>query len=234
MKFKIEDSVFQKFSGLSVGVLVVRNINNFGESSELHQLIREQESRIRAHYSAETLSENPEVNIWRKAYAEFGGKPKENKSSVESLYRLVLNGNSLRHINKLVDVYNYISLKHFLPVGGEDLDKIKGDVTLTFASSVEKPVVLLGDSESRPPHEGEVVYKDDDSTICRRWNWREADRTKLTEQTKNCILVIEGLSPMTKQKIEDTCLELQSLIKKFCGGKNIVSILNQEKTEIVI
>ena len=48
--------------------------------------------------------------------------------------------------------------KRTTPVGGEDLDKVKGDVILTFAGANEPPVVLLGDKESRPPHEGEIIY----------------------------------------------------------------------------
>ena len=37
---------------------------------------------------------------------------------------MILSETELRHINKLVDIYNFISLKHMLPVGGEDTDKI--------------------------------------------------------------------------------------------------------------
>ena len=44
---------------------------------------------------------------------------------------------------------NFISLKYMAPVGGEDMDKIQGDVTLTFAESNESAVLLLGDKESR-------------------------------------------------------------------------------------
>jgi DNA/RNA-binding domain of Phe-tRNA-synthetase-like protein len=121
-----------------------------------------------------------------------------------------------------------------LPVGGEDIDKIKGDVVLTFATGNEKKVLLLGDTEARAPHEGEVIYKDDESTICRRWNWREAERTKLTEKTKNCLLVIEGLSPVTKKEIEDATGELKDLIKKHCGGSLKSDILNKDNLELSI
>ena len=136
---------------------------------------------IRAKYNTKNLSQTPKIAVWRKTYSAFGAKPKENKSSVENLYRLVLQGVNLRHINKLVDIYSFISLKHMVPVGGEDIDKIEGDVALTFAEPNEPAVLLLGDKEPRPPHIGEVIYKDNISAICRRWNWREADRTKFTE-----------------------------------------------------
>lgn len=234
MKFRIDNQIFEKFSGLNIGVIVARGVNNSGILAEVQEKIRKEEERIRADFNTKTLSQNPKVDVWRKTYSAFGAKPKENKSSVENLYRLVLNGISLRHINNLVDIYNFISLKHMLPVGGEDTDKIQGDVLLTLAAENEPPVLLLGDKEPRPPHLGEVIYKDDISTICRRWNWREADRTKFTEETKNCILVIEGLPPVNKEEIETATKELKELVEKYCGGRLTYSVLDKSKPELEI
>ena len=229
MKFKIDYRIFEKFPDLTTGVVICKNLNNSGTAEEVQKEIRIQENKIRGEYNIETLSQNPRIDVWRKTYSVFGAKPKENKSSVESLYRLVLQGVNLRHINKLVDIYNFISLKYMAPVGGEDMDKIQGDVTLTFAESNESAVLLLGDKESRPPHIGEVIYKDNISAICRRWNWREADRTKFTEETKNCFLVIEGLIPVTKQEIENATKELKDLVQKSCGGNVSYIILDKKQ-----
>ncbi|MFA4818970.1 MAG: phenylalanine--tRNA ligase beta subunit-related protein [Patescibacteria group bacterium] len=232
MKFKIDHKIFEKFPGLTVGVVVCKNLDNSGTQEEVQKDIRIQESNIREKYNTETLSQTPRIDVWRKTYAAFGAKSKENKSSVENLYRLILQGINLRHINKLVDIYNLISLKHMVPVGGENMDKIQGDVILTLAEPNEPAVLLLGDKEPRPPHAGEVIYKDDISAICRRWNWREADRTKFTEETKNCFLVIEGLLPVTKQEIENATKELKDLVQKFCGGNISYKILDEKQPEI--
>lgn len=231
MKFTIDHRILEKFTGLTIGVVICKNLNNSGNPEEIQTDIRIQENNIREKYDTETLSQIPKIDVWRKTYSMFGAKPKENKSSVENLYKLVLQGINLRPINKLVDIYNLISLKHIVPVGGEDLDKIQGDVILTFAESNEPVVLLLGDKEPRPPHAGEVIYKDDISAICRRWNWREADRTKFTKETKNCLLVIEGLPPVTKQEIEDAAKDLKDLVQKFCGGSVTYEILDKKQPE---
>ena len=231
MKFKVDNKIFEKFQGLTIGVVICKNLNNSGNLEEVQKELRKIETDIKAKYNTETLSQNPKIGIWRKTYSAFGAKPKENKSSVENLYRLVLQGANLRHINKLVDIYNLISLKNMVPVGGEDIDKIQGDVILTFAEPNEPAVLLLGDKEPRPPHAGEVIYKDNISAICRRWNWREADRTKLTEETKNCFLVIEGLLPVTGQEIETATKELKELVQKFCGGNITYEILDERQPE---
>src|SRR3989344_2939818 len=78
------------------------------------------------------------------------------------------------------NIYNYISIKHVIPVGGDDLDKIDGDLELTFAKGNEK-FVQLNSSEIDHPKKEEVIYKDDKEVTCRRWNWRECDKSKMTE-----------------------------------------------------
>ena len=231
VKFKIDHRIFEKFPGLTIGVVICKNLDNSGSLEEIQREIVVQESSIRGRYASETLSQDPKIDVWRKAYSAFGAKPKENRSSVENLYKSVLQGTDLRHINKLVDVYNLVSLKHMVPVGGEDTDKIQGDVILTFAGPGEPAVLLLGDNESRPPHAGEVIYKDSTSAICRRWNWREADRTKFTEETKNCFLAIEGLPPVTSHEIELAAKELRDLVQKFCGGSITYKILDEKQPE---
>ncbi len=232
MKFLIDSEIFKKFPGLNIGLVLCKGIDNHGSVEEVTHSVEAETHRIRENFNPETLSQQPKIDSWRKAYAAFGGEPKKNRSSVENLYKMVLNGVELRSINKLVDSYNYISLKYMLPLGGEDFDKMQGDVILTFASDNEPPVMLLGDKESHSPRKGEVIYKDEISAICRRWNWREADRTKLTEDTTKCILVVEGLPPVSRGEIEKATLELKEMIQTHCGGNLNHFILNSELSQV--
>jgi DNA/RNA-binding domain of Phe-tRNA-synthetase-like protein len=117
-----------------------------------------------------------------------------------------------------VALYNTISLRYILPVGGEDLDQIVGDIWLTVAGDNEPAVRLLGEKEARPPYPGEIIYKDEASTICRRWNWKEADRTQLTQATRHAFLVIEAIPPIPKVTVESATRELAELIQHYAGG----------------
>ena len=115
-----------------------------------------------------------------------------------------------------------------MPGGGEDLDTIVGDIRLTIAGPAEQPIVLLGQDEARAPEKGEVIYTDAQGAICRRWNWKEADRTKLTTHTQNAILVLEALPPVKRSVLEAAVHELASLIAKYCGGAVTVDILDDK------
>ena len=82
------------------------------------------------------------------------------------------------------------------------------------------------------PKEGEVVYADEKEILCRRWNRRECEKSKMTENTKNITLVVEGLSTVTQEKLQSIIDELETLIIKYCGGKVEKYILNSENNEI--
>ena len=218
MKLQVHPDIFHQFPAAALGVVVAHGIDITGEQAELMAQLRASEAQVRESLRGVTITEHPHIAPWREAYRRFGAKPKDHLSSIENLVRRVLKGEELRHINTLVDLYNLVSLKYLLPVGGEDLDQIVGDVWLTFAGQAEPAVRMLGELEARAPNPGEVLYKDDAGAICRRWNWKEADRTKLSEATRNAFLIIERLPPVESATVEAATRELADLVARWCGG----------------
>jgi DNA/RNA-binding domain of Phe-tRNA-synthetase-like protein len=226
---RVSDEIFERFPEVVLGVFTVYEMDNSRQDPAILDGLRHEEARVRAELAGIQVTEHPHIAPWREAYRKFGAKPKDYPSSIENLVRRVLKGQSLPSINPLVDLYNTISLRHLVPAGGEDLDRIQGDVLLTFAGESETPVRLLGEAEERAPHPGEVIYKDDLGAICRRWNWKEADRTKLTPETKSAVLVIEGLPPVERDLIERAVEELAEMIRAHCGGRVGTAILDRER-----
>lgn len=219
MLLTITPAFFEKFPETRLGIMIAKDINNHGQHTAVLEMLRLEQNTVAERIGSTPLTEHPHVAPWREAYRAFGAKPKDHPSSIENLLRRVLKGNAIPHINTVVDIYNTISLRHLVPVGGEDLDTLQGDVALTLANDNETPVTLLGEKEARPPYPGEVIYKDDIGTLCRRWNWKEADRSKLTEATKNLFLVIETLPPVSQETLERATTELATLVKTYCGGE---------------
>lgn len=227
MKFKIDKNIFEDFGNPVIGVIAARNINNTVNNPEISQLLREAELDLRKKLAGIEIPLHQNIAPWREAYRKFGSKPNEFRSSPEALTRIVLRGSEIRNINPLVDLYNLISIKYIIPVGAEDLDKMQGDLQLTFAKGIEE-YTPLGEEKNDPPKEGEVIYKDNVGVICRRWNWREGDRTKITSETKNAIVVIESIASIPIEKATE---ELNSLIKKYCGGETTIYYLTKDNPE---
>ncbi len=232
MKLVISETVLELFPQTTLGVVRLHHGDNAGDSPEIVELLRQAESALPEKFGGKSVIDHPHIAVWREAYRRFGARPKDAPSSVENLARRVLGGTALRHVNNLVSLYNAVSLRYLLPVGGEDLDKVSGDVLLTRAGNDELPVCLLGEQEARPPHPGEVIYKDAEGTLCRRWNWKEADRTKLTRETKNAFLVIETLPPVPFDVLRRAVEDLADLVRRHGGGEVSTAFLDGEHPEV--
>jgi DNA/RNA-binding domain of Phe-tRNA-synthetase-like protein len=225
MTLLVEEPFWALFPEAMIGVVTMRGIDNRRAAEATAGLVAEQTDKTAAALGDAEIGSHPAVAPWRAAYQRFGVKPSKTRSSIESLLRSAKAGR-LRAINPLVDCYNVISLKHLLPCGGEDLAAISGELRLTRASG-DEPFTPLGGSDNEPPPPGAVIYRDDVGVVCSCWNWREADRTKLTEATTDAVLVIEALPPSTSADLDSACRELADLVLKHLGGSASIAIVTR-------
>lgn len=231
MHLRIEENFWSLFPAASIGIVVARGLDNSRETGDTTApLLARQMHEAASRIGDEEIAGHPAIAPWRNAYAAFGVKPNKYRSSIESLLRSARNG-SVRSINPLVDLYNTVSLKYFLPCGGEDLRAIEGDIRLTRAAGGEH-FVPLGSEEEQPPQPGEVIYRDDVGVICRSWNWREADRTKLSQSTTSAFLCIETLPELGVERLKEACHELAEVVVEMLGGETRSYILDRAHPEV--
>ena len=228
MRLTIAPKIFEQFPALRVGAVVVEGADNAGAGAEILKLLRLCEREAGEKYGASALGEMPQIACWRRAYKSFGAN--DYRSSVEALLRRTIKGDALPDINPLVNLYNALSLKYLIPFGGEDLDATRGDIVLGYARG-DEPCVLIGETENRPPKQGEIVYKDDVGVLCRPWNWRGADRTKLEKSTTRAILVCEDLCSGSGELAQKACEEALSFAQKFLHAEGRCGVLSSTITE---
>ena len=121
MKFIVNPEIFSKFDNPRIAVSILEGIDNTQNVPVLNEMHLEVGEHLRESISSEKLSQDPHIALWREAYRTFGAKAKEYPSSIEALCKRVLKGNDVTGINPLVDIYNYISIKYMLPLGGRRL-----------------------------------------------------------------------------------------------------------------
>ena len=143
----------------------------------------------------------PHVAAWREAYRAFGAKPQRTRNSLEALLRRAESG--LPRVNRLTDLYNAISVIHQIPLGGEDLTRYRGSPYLIRAAGTEPfDTVADGATVIEHPEPGEVVWCDEAGVTCRRWNWRQARRTQLSEDTTAALFILDALDPVTDEALD--------------------------------
>ena len=230
MELSVEQAVFDRYPGLNVVAVVVRDVDNTQRSSEIAALQAQEILFAQKLFAEMPVSAHPIVQAWRAVYQTFGTASRYH-SSVEALVTRVVRGKGISRINMLVDLYNIASLKYLVPIGGEDLAMVSGNMQLGFARG-DEPFIALGTDENDPPAPGEVIYADDKGVLCRRFNWREADRTKLTERTKHAIFCLEGIPPASELEIKEAAEALTQWVQRWCGGTFECFLLNTQRSDI--
>jgi DNA/RNA-binding domain of Phe-tRNA-synthetase-like protein len=197
---RVDPAVLELRPDYRVLLVVARGVRGgpSDDTSEAALSRAEQLARDRlAGGSAESL---PQVASWRDAFLGFGVKPRQGRSSVEALLRRVDAG--LPRIDRLTDLYNAVSIEHVIPVGGEDLDHYVGPPRLVRATGDEQfDTVSDGEPTTVTPDPGEVVWRDDAGVTCRRWNWRQCVRTRLTDTTVNALFILDALDPTSTDAV---------------------------------
>ena len=217
-KFIMEPDFLELFPEAEIGILICEGIDSKVHDEEKYvPYLKEAMNAAKKHITNPEFAQNPVIAAWRDAFRKFKTK-KGARCSIEAMLKRVSNGNEIGNIIPLVDIYNGISLTYGVPVGGEDIDKLDGDVHLTLADGTEE-FVTYGSDKSEPPYGGEVIYKDNGGAICRCWNWRESVRTMLTEDTKNAFMIIETTGGEEAGNMLDEAINaLAEEIQKNLGG----------------
>ena len=233
MKFIIEKEIFERFPGFNVGIIVVKGLNNHGRDLEILDLLGEVEIFISSNFTQENIGQHQNIASWRKAFTAFGKEPVHYHTSVERLIRHILRHASIEQQNKLIDICSYLSLKYLIPIAFDDLDKIFGGIVLGFANGNES---FVGEEAGRIVRaaKNEIVYKDSLQVLSRGWNWKRNYFTKVTRDTINAIIYVEGLPPVQYDEVQAVINELIEMIDTYCQGEIGYHILNKDVTQLDI
>ncbi|AVL42965.1 hypothetical protein CEP89_03575 [Streptobacillus moniliformis] len=231
MKFIAEESYWNLFPNSKLGIVLIEDMNNGGESSkEIKEALMASNEEAKKYFIKDNFSENPVISVWREAYQKFKTK-KGVRSSIEALLKRVEKGNEVSSINPLVDIYNTISLKYGMPCGAEDSDTFKGILRLGITEGNDE-FYLIGEDKNSPTLQGELCYRDDEGAVCRCFNWRDGKRTMVTDKTKNAFLIIELIDNEREKELNDALNEIAENIEKYLMAKTKIVILSKDNREI--
>ncbi len=166
------------------------------------------------------------MEAWRTTYRAFGAKPQRTPCSVDTLLMRVARDGRLPTINAVVDLYNAISVRYAIPVGGENIAAYVGSPRLTRASGSESfDTMKEGQSVAEAVPSGEIVWADDRGVTCRRWNWRQGIRTRIDLQTRRTWFVLERLKPMPLAAAKEAAVALMETVRQISPAARLTARL---------
>lgn len=149
---------------------------------------------------------------------KVGVPRRKNLPASENLIKLLVKREELVQINKVVDIYNILSIESRLCLGAHDIDKVTGNVYLKMTDGSEN-FIPLGSEEVKPVGNGEYSFVDDNNDIICWLDIRQVDKTKVTEESENVLYFIIGNEENTYEDLEKVANEIMEITTKYCGGK---------------
>jgi DNA/RNA-binding domain of Phe-tRNA-synthetase-like protein len=205
--------------GLRAGAIVFRDLRIAPASPELRAEIDREIQVVRSRFSGSAAIRScPEVAVFQRLHRLVGVHPRKEQSSVERLLLLALKRSELPAINSLVDAYNLVSLRTLCSLGAHDLDAISPPVSLRLLTGQES-FTPLGETALAAVFSGEYGYVDAANRLLCRLDVRQAEFSKVTERTRNVLLIVEGTAEHPPDVLRRAFSEVIELVTRSCGGR---------------
>jgi DNA/RNA-binding domain of Phe-tRNA-synthetase-like protein len=212
-----DSRVLSKFPELAICIGIIHGVHVEKENEQIQKLKESVYREMRAKYNIETLKDNPIVRAYRDFYWKLNIDPTKTRPSGEALLRRVLHGEDLPRISTVVDAYNLASMKTIIPISGFDEDRLSPPFQLRFANNGEtftgigmsKPLILTNNM---------LVLADERQVLC-IYPYRDADYTKITEKTKNVVIIGYGAPGIERNQLTEAVETLFHILKLFLEAK---------------
>ena len=150
--------------------------------------IEAQCQQMQAQLKAEDIHANPAILATRDAYKALGKEPSRYRPSAEALFRRVLNGKGLYHVNNVVDLLNLVSIRTGFSIGGWDSDNIEGEGITLGIGRADEPYAAIGRGDMNI--EFFPVFRDAAGPFGTPTS--DSERTMVRPETENFLMLFYG------------------------------------------
>lgn len=228
MRFQHSEAIWRDFPLLSAGAVVIQ-----GKTSDRDVTRQSQRLLARADARLQGLSESelPEIQAWRRAFAQMGLKPTQYRCASEALLRRYRKDKALPHIHPLVDLCNAVSVAYAIPIAVFDLDRVDGNLEVRYANGAEAYLAFSGATEHPTP--GEVVFADAASQAhARRWTNRQSALSAVRQDSVRALIVAEALHDDAVADVAALIDELQRVLTVVRAQPERVAQLSSDQPAI--
>lgn len=223
MTFQVSDEC--RRLGLRAGAIVFRGVSVAPASPALRAAVREQAESVRLRFADRAAVRSAaEVVAFHQLLRKVGVNPRREQASVERLLLFALKYGDLPAINSLVDAYNLVSIHRLCSLGAHDLDRIDLPVVLRLVTGQES-FTPLGAQIPVGVSAGEYGYVDAQARLLCRLDILQAEFSKVTGQTSNVLLIVEGTVAHSAEDLAEACTDVVDLITRHCGGSAEVLVV---------
>ncbi len=216
MELSIDPSLQSRFPGLAALITTIKGVTVQEHADGIAEFRRQVVAEIKSKYVLDQLKDDPLFRSYRDFFWRAGIDPTKTRPASEALIRRILADKPIPSINSLVDSYNLASIKTGIPLAAFDQDKLQGALVMRSSGAGE---TFLGIGMAAPMNlqGGEIVVSDEAKLIA-VYPHRDADSSKITEQSRNVLLMTCGCPGVPRTRLEASEREAVQIVTRFCGG----------------
>ncbi len=233
MLFELSDELLERHLTYVVGVVFVHGAATPSRESisALQSALYRAAQDVPWKLGGAGLHGHPAIARWEQAFETEGINPRTHMPSVAALAQRCLRGDYVRSINPAADIANLISMRHLVPVGAHDIDRLPGNIDVRLSRTGDTFAAAEGDAAEAVPA-GEPVYATGSDVRTRRWVWRQAEKAMTTSESRTIVFPIDGFADATAERVEAATQELALLAKAVFTEDVSYGYVSTEKTSL--
>lgn len=178
----------------------------------------------------QTLSMSPVLQGYLQCLAQINRSAKKFPPSALALSHIVRRAGRLPSINPVVDLYNGAALQSKLSLGVHDIAKLCGRISFRFSQSQERFIPIGGGEKITQP--GDYLYSDEQTVLA--WlDARDSELVKVTENTKDLLIVAQGNPETSVEMRYDVLHDLCRKITEHCGGSYQLLAIHKDGSTVI-
>ena len=210
MNFTIAPSV-----ALKMGFLRMTDCRVAASSDALRSVYDGVVSVTRKRFAESPLSDHPVASGVRCLFKSSGIDPSRYRPSGEALVRRILKEQDLYYINNIVDINNICSIESLFPLGAYDCEHIVDDVNTRLGECNEHYLGIGKEINIA----GKLVSVDSQGAFGSPI--ADSDRTKITESTREVLVLLYAPGSTDDSVMADTLSRFADLASEHAGAHKV-------------
>jgi tyrosyl-tRNA synthetase len=232
MRFSLAPELLERVPETCVAVVVADGVDPTRNAEAIRRRLDQAVAAASERAATVEPARLGEVAAWHDALRRVGVDPAAHPPSIESLIRRAREGDPPK-VGPVVDLANAVSLRHGVPIGAHDLNRLRGEIQVRLARGDEF-FTGLGESDLSLVPAGEPVYADEREVRTRWWVGRQGDRGKVTAGTKSVFFPIDGFRGATDAAARAAAEELARAAEELLGATTSILWVDREQPSVAL
>lgn len=134
LKFELNSTLLNTVPTIKLGINHYTRITVSESPQMLQGRLRLFQEQLFFDLDDKLVTDYPEIKEWRKLWKQLGADPNRYRPSAEALLRRIKKQSYIDTYHTAVDLNNFFSLQHKIPIGIYDLEQITGDVVASLGT----------------------------------------------------------------------------------------------------